>query len=346
MKRCQKEIEVWYQKNKRNLPWRKDKEPYHVWISEIMLQQTRIEAVINYYQKFMQEIPTIQDLSKIEEEKLLKLWEGLGYYNRARNLKKAAQKIESEYQGDFPNSYDKLRTLPGIGDYTASAIASICFDEAQATIDGNVLRVYTRFYNDNSNIDSISTKKKIQKEIIKILPKKSGEFNEALMEIGETICIPNGVPICQKCPLKKYCQSKKLKNYLNLPVRSEKKAKKIIKYTVFLLKYQNQVIIKKRTTSSLLKNLWEFPNIEGHLTLPQVKKYLQKKNFSYSKIKKSNSYTHIFTHQSWNMISYIVELNKKPEESVKTIPEIKEKYALPTAFQPFIKVLEEEMKWN
>ena len=208
------ELLIWYEQQKRNLPWRNDINPYHVWISEIMLQQTRIEAVIPYYERFMKELPIISSLASVDEDFLMKLWEGLGYYNRARNLKKAAIKIMNEYDGIFPNTYSEIIKLPGIGEYTASAISSICFGEKQVTVDGNVMRVFTRFYNDSSNISKNNTKKKIHDKLLSILPVDVGNFNQALMELGEVVCIHNGIPKCNDCPLRRSCQSYKNSNYL------------------------------------------------------------------------------------------------------------------------------------
>ena len=343
MKNYVEAIELWYQQNKRELPWRKDKNPYHVWISEIMLQQTRIEAVINYYQRFMKEIPDISSLATVKEDKLLKLWEGLGYYNRAKNLKKAAIQIEEEYQGNFPSTYEEMLRLPGIGSYTASAISSICFNEKQATIDGNVLRVYTRFYADKRNIDLDKTKKDIRKKIIEILPEDAGEFNEAMMEIGETVCLPNGLPRCKNCPLQEKCQANREKSYFQFPVKSPKRTKKEVKYTVLLLKYDSKIYIQQRKSSGLLENMWEFPNIEGNLSKDKIKKYLQNEKIPYTSIQKFISNTHIFTHQKWNMTSYLIE-SKKAQKEGKELSEIKKEYAIPTAFQPFLKALELQIK--
>lgn len=338
------QIETWYLKNKRDLPWRRDQEPYHVWISEIMLQQTRIEAVIGYYERFMKEIPSISALAIISEDRLLKLWEGLGYYNRARNLKRAAIMIEEQYGGVFPSTYDEIIQLPGIGDYTASAISSICFKEKQATIDGNVLRVYTRFYNDFSNVDVLSVRRRIQREIIAILPEDSGSFNEALMEIGEVICIPNGNPLCDLCPLQKGCMARKKNTYFDLPIKKEKKIKKEILYTVFLFQYEDTFVIEKRGSLGILSNMWQFPNVEGHLTLQGVKTYLNDRGICYHRVRKGISYQHIFTHQKWNMISYLIELKQPMETVMRKRDCIMENYAIPTAFQPFLKAIMEEDK--
>ena len=338
----------WYQKNKRILPWRIDKNPYHVWIYEIMLQQTRIEAVKKYYDRFMKRIPDIHTLATIPEDELLKLWEGLGYYSRARNLKKAAQTIEEKYAGTFPNTYEEIITLSGIGEYTASAIASICFGEKTSCVDGNVMRVISRICHDKRNIDDAKTKKELKKELEQIMPKEAGDFNEGLMELGETICIPNGIPLCEECPLKNACLSYQDQDYMNYPVRNEKKEKKELEYTVCILKYKNLYWIEKRKQKGILQNLWQFPNMEGKYSKKELETKLKDKEFQVGKITKQKTYTHIFTHQKWHMTSYVIELSEKPDcltenENVSTwkdLEEIKRDYAIPTAFQPFLKELE------
>ena len=188
----------WYQNQEKTLPWKQDKEPYHIWVSEIMLQQTRIEAVKKYYTRFMEELPTIQDLAVVPEEKLLKLWEGLGYYSRARNLKKAAIQIEQEYEGKMPTNYADLLKLAGIGEYTAGAIASISYKEKVPAVDGNVLRVVSRVLASKEDVLLPETKRKITKALFETMPNEPGDFNEGLMELGEKICLPNTVPMCDK----------------------------------------------------------------------------------------------------------------------------------------------------
>lgn len=331
---------AWYQENKRDLPWRRDQDPYHVWISEIMLQQTRIEAVIPYYERFMKKIPSIHDLAVISEDELLKLWEGLGYYNRARNLKKAAQMIEEEYHGIFPNHYDDILKLPGIGEYTASAIASICFSLATPTVDGNVMRLFTRLNEDSRNVDLASTKKQIREELIPLMPKDTGSFNEAMMELGEVICIPNGDARCEICPLKSICKSYNHQSWQNYPIRSEKKKQKELFYTVFLYSYQGKFAICKREKEQLLKNMWQFPNVLGKMTLKEIRLYLEKEHIDYQSIRKSISHTHVFTHQIWHMQAYLITLNNPIDGYLlETKENMKEKYAIPTAFQPFLSKL-------
>lgn len=331
----------WYQQNKRDLPWRKDQNPYHVWISEIMLQQTRIEAVIGYYDRFIKRIPSIQDLAQINDDELLKLWEGLGYYTRARNLKKAAIMIMEEYDGIFPNTFEQVMSLPGIGEYTASAIGSICFSLKEVTIDGNVLRVYMRLQNCYDNVDDLKIRRKVRNELQKIMPEEAGDFNQALMELGETICLPNGIPKCSECPLKNFCKSYQNDTYLELPIKNKKKDKKEEKYTILLFYYKSQFVLEKRKESGLLQNLWQFPNIQGHLTKKQLENYLKENKIKFLKVKKSVSYTHIFTHKRWNMISYMVELDKNDYNmNWNDLKTLKEK-AVPTAFMPFLKELKE-----
>lgn len=334
----------WYRDNKRELPWRFDKDPYHVWISEIMLQQTRIEAVLSYYKRFMAQLPTISSLAKVDEDKLLKLWEGLGYYNRARNLKKAAVIIMEEYGGVFPTTYSEIIKLPGIGEYTASAISSICFGEKQVTVDGNVMRVFTRFYNDSSNVSKDSTKKNIRDFLLSVAPDDAGDFNEGFMELGEVICIPNGIPRCSICPLREECQSNKNANYFLFPVKDEKKMKEEVEMTVIIPIWNNQTIVRKRKNPGLLHNLYEFPNVLGSKSIFEIKD-LSSEFGKVFDIQKSITYTHVFTHRKWKMQAYFVFLESVNCRSLfHSISDIEEKFALPTAFSPFLYQLKEELK--
>ena len=339
MKDLAEKITDWYVEHKRSLPWRKDKDPYHVWISEIMLQQTRIEAVVSYYHRFLKELPTIHDLASVEEEKLLKLWEGLGYYNRARNLKKAAVIITEKYHGKFPTTYEDILSLPGIGEYTASAIASICFSLPEVTIDGNVLRVYTRVFEDGSVIDLEKEKRRIRNTLMKIVPSCSGDFNEGFMELGETICIPGGIPKCSECPLYDICLSRKHGTSLKYPVRLEKKEKKLEHYTVFIFYYKNYFLLEKRVDTGLLHGLWQFPNVEGTILQEEVERYCRNLDIEPLKIEIGISYTHIFTHKKWVMNSYYIEISQKDKNKLTgvfvTKREREEHYSLPGAFQPF-----------
>ena len=251
----------WYQKQEKILPWKQDKEPYHVWVSEIMLQQTRIEAVKKYYTRFMKTLPTIQDLANVSEEKLLKLWEGLGYYSRARNLKKAAIQIEENYKGKMPTSYAELLKLSGIGEYTAGAIASISYQEKVPAVDGNVLRVISRVLASKEDVLLPETKKEITKKLSEIMPEEAGDFNEGLMELGEKICIPNTIPLCEKCPIQPFCIANKENLTNEIPVRIKKQKRRIEEKTVFIVKNKDEIAIRKREKTGILANLYEFPNV-------------------------------------------------------------------------------------
>lgn len=261
LKQIVQPIVKWYQEQEKTLPWKQDKEPYHIWISEIMLQQTRIEAVKKYYTRFMKELPTIQKLAIVPEEKLLKLWEGLGYYSRAKNLKKAAIQIEKEYGGKLPTNYAELLKLSGIGEYTAGAIASISYQEKVPAVDGNVLRVISRVLASKKDVLLAETKREMTKKLLEIMPEEAGDFNEGLMELGEKICIPNSTPLCEKCPIREYCIAYKENLTKEIPVRIKKQKRKIEKRTVFILKNKNEMAIKKRDKEGILANLYEFPNV-------------------------------------------------------------------------------------
>lgn len=335
----------WYQKYQRDLPWREDQNPYHIWVSEIMLQQTRVEAVKEYYRRFMSVLPSIRDLAEVEEDQLLKLWEGLGYYSRARNLKKAAMKIIEEYDGNFPDHYEELLKLPGIGEYTAGAIASIAFKEKVPAIDGNVFRVMMRVENSKRNISKPATKKELFLELSEIMPEEPGIFNQALMELGATICVPNGVPHCSICPLSQFCKGHLEHNELVLPMKDQKITKKIEEYTVFVLLNYNKVAIRKRPKTGLLASLFEFPNIEGSLNKEEALAYLKKQGYQVLRIFECDSSKHIFTHKIWNMTNFMVYVEEIEDHNIwvdsKTLTSF---YALPSAFKTQLLCLKEEVR--
>lgn len=332
----------WYEAHKRELPWRQDKEPYHVWLSEIMLQQTRVEAVKEYYRRFLTALPTIVDLAEAPEEQILKLWEGLGYYNRVRNLQKAAQTICADYTGVFPSEYAQIRSLSGIGDYTAGAIASICFDAPTPAVDGNVLRVYSRLLADDANIDLQTTKKRITGKLQETYPRKNpGIATQALMELGATVCVPNGAPRCDICPVAEICQARKQDTWRNLPVRSEKKKRKIVDKTVFVLLTEDTVALHKRNTSGLLAGMWEFPNVDAKLDKQEAVTQASEWQVEPVDLLMQTSYTHIFSHVEWHMTAYYIRCrrtNKKWKWVTKE--SLDETYALPSAFRPFREQIE------
>ena len=345
MRRIVEPLCNWYGRNKRDLPWRKDTEPYHIWVSEIMLQQTRVEAVKVYYERFTKELPNIEALAHIEEERLLKLWEGLGYYSRARNLKKAAIQIMDKYHGKMPNTYEEIMKLPGIGEYTAGAIASIAFGEKTPAIDGNVFRVIMRLQNSKRNISKLSTKKDLFQELTEIMPENPGIFNQALMELGATVCIPNGLPRCEICPLKELCESFKTGTMLELPIKDSKKEKVEEEYTVFILLNYNKVAIHKRPGRGLLASMYEFPNVKQKFNLKEALEYLKKQEYSILRILEVESSKHIFTHKIWQMTNYIVYVEEIEDENEWIcITTLLDNYALPSAFKKQLEVLKEEMK--
>ncbi len=326
----------WFDENKRDLPWRKDTQPYHVWLSEIMLQQTRVEAVKGYYSRFLQELPTIVALSKCDDERLHKLWEGLGYYSRVRNLKKAAQIIVDEYGDRFPENYEKILALPGIGEYTAGAICSISFRQKTPAVDGNVMRVYARLMNDDTPIDQPNFKAKVRLELASIYPDRAGDFTQALMELGATLCGPNWAPRCEECPCKGFCQGFRMKTAEKLPVKLPKKQKKQEKRTVFILEHEGEYALVKRPDSGLLASLWQFPDVEGTLEVAEAVLRVESWGLPVQDVQRQLEKRHIFTHIVWNMRGFYMKVSRKSDEfSWFSAEDITNNTALPTAFRQF-----------
>ncbi len=336
----------WFRREGRVLPWREGRNPYRIWISEVMLQQTRIEAVIPYYHRFLRELPDLAALAACPEDKLLKLWEGLGYYSRARNLKKAAVTVMTEYGGEMPGEAKELRRLSGIGDYTAGAIASIAFGEPSPAVDGNVLRVMTRVLGDKSDIAVPETKKRIATLLEEIYPRGSaaGDLTEGIMEIGERVCIPAGVPLCTVCPLREICKAKD-GLWQTIPVKSPKKDRKIIEKTVFVLKCGDKIAIRRRPEGGLLAGMWEFYSVDAAMTRATAQKHLQNEGFSSEKISALGKATHIFTHLEWHMTAFLVECSNQREGFVwESFENIDSSYALPTALQKIKKKAKENSR--
>ena len=325
----------WFRQNKRELPWRQDKDPYHVWVSEIMLQQTRIEAVTERYYAFMQALPRVEDLAAVSEARLLKLWEGLGYYSRARNLKKAAGIICDTYGGKFPETYAQLVKLPGIGAYTAGAIASICFNQAVPAVDGNVLRVLARVCADESNVLLPETKQRAEALIREILPQSAGEFNEGIMELGETVCLPNGLPLCHQCPIRQYCKAYALELTDTLPVRIKNTQRKKVQKTVLIYSTPSeQLAIEKRANKGLLAGLYQLPNTDRFLSEAEITEQTEAQGLEVQHITYLKETKHLFTHIEWQMKVYRVEVAQPGEAYIWCTPqELTQRYALPTAFQ-------------
>lgn len=327
----------WFAENRRDLPWRKDRQPYHIWLSEIMLQQTRVEAVREYYARFLKRFPSIPELAAAEEDELLKLWEGLGYYSRARNLQKAAKIICKEYAGEFPRDYDQILSLPGIGAYTAGAISSICFEQPTAAVDGNVLRVLSRFLASDAPITDEKTKKQFAKELSDVYPQgHCGDFTQALMELGATVCIPNGAPMCEECPLQNLCRANLQAIQQRYPVKAAKKPRRHEKRTVFILRCGEKLAVCKRPAKGLLAGLWQLPDTQGELTLSQMLAQAEAWGVHPRNILKTVQRSHIFTHVEWELTGCYLECGADAAFYWASPEEIREKIGLPTAYRQFL----------
>ncbi len=338
-----KPLLAWYDAGRRILPWREEPTPYHVWLSEIMLQQTRVEAVKSYYDRFIRELPDIASLAEVEEERLLKLWEGLGYYNRARNLQKSARKIMSEHGGQMPGNYDELLKLPGIGSYTAGAISSIAFGNVVPAVDGNVLRVLSRLRMDGRDIMEPKVKKAVEEEVRGIMPKdRPGDFNQALMELGAMVCVPNGSPRCGECPWEALCLAKAHGRLAEYPKKKPKKPRSVEKKTVLVIRYGHLAALQRRAGEGLLAGMYEFPCMDGHQKEKQVIAYLRKLGVAPIRIRKLEPAKHIFTHKEWHMTGYLIrvdELAGMGEYVFAEPEEIREKYPVPSAYATYLKYM-------
>ncbi|MCR4760740.1 MAG: A/G-specific adenine glycosylase [Oscillospiraceae bacterium] len=328
----------WFAENARDLPWRKDREPYHVWLSEIMLQQTRVEAVKPYYTRFLAALPDIRALADCPHDRLMKLWEGLGYYSRARNLQKAAQQITELHGGVFPRTYDEIRALAGIGDYTAGAVCSICFDLPEPAVDGNVLRVYTRLLCDDRCTDEPAVRKDIRAVLRKIYAdtKKGqrGQLTQALMELGATVCVPNGAPHCDCCPLAESCQAHLTDTVGKYPVRKQKKARRTEDYTVYILQCGDRIAVRKRPKTGLLAGLWELPHLDGKRDAQAALDGAAEWHTGMAELLSVRSCVHIFTHIEWHMTAVHLLVTKMPDCFTWVTPgQLASETALPTAFR-------------
>lgn len=325
---------AWYRENARDLPWRRTRDPYRIWVSEIMLQQTRVAAVLGYYARFLEAFPSVEALAAAPEDRLMKLWEGLGYYSRARNLQKAARLVAE--RGSFPDTYEGLLALPGIGDYTASAIASAAFGRREAAVDGNVLRAVARITDCHDDILDPKVKKAVRDQVQAVMP-EDGEsiriFNQAAMELGATVCVPNGPPRCGGCPARSFCLGRLRGTAETLPVKAAKKARRVEEKTVFLLLRDGKTALRKRSGTGLLAGLWEFPNVEGTLTEATAPSAVASWGLEPKAWKNRLTARHIFTHVEWHMTGYTLEVaGEGPEDFVWADAEGLEEHAVPSAF--------------
>lgn len=352
----------WFVGHARELPWRDEPTPYRVWVSEIMLQQTRVEAVKPYFARFMTALPDIDALAYCEEDKLLKLWEGLGYYNRVRNLQKAAQQIMSEYDGKLPADYDELLKLKGIGNYTAGAIASIAYGKHVPAVDGNVLRILTRVSADNTDIMKQSFRNEVERELYGMMQEMDipdslkvqlkdenvpGALNQAMMELGATVCLPNGAPHCEECPWREFCEARRQDRISELPVKSKAKTRRIERRTVLILREGDKVAVRKRPERGLLAGLYELPNVEGSLGQDEVLELVKQMNFAPIRIQKLEDAKHIFSHIEWHMNGYAILVEEADMSDMKSNEELlfvdaedaSERYAIPSAFVAYAKYM-------
>lgn len=344
-----KPLLTWYDSNRRILPWREEATPYRVWVSEIMLQQTRVEAVKPYFQRFMTALPDIAALAEAPEDELLKLWEGLGYYNRVRNLQKAAIQIMEDYDGIMPDSYEELLKLKGIGSYTAGAVSSIAYGKPNPAVDGNVLRVIARIRKDDRCISEDKVKKAVENDLREVMPvDRPGDFNQAMMEIGACVCIPNGAPHCEECPLRHICMAYADGTQLQYPNKAKAKQRAIEEKTILIIRDAEFAVLHKRPNKGLLAGMYEFPSMKGFHTAEEVQEYLTQNGLQVLRIRPLEDARHIFTHKEWHMKGYLIRVDelspKKPgPDSADWIyiepQETRDKYPIPSAFAVYAKGL-------
>ena len=336
----------YYDAHRRILPWRENPTAYGVWVSEIMLQQTRVEAVKPYFARFMEALPDIKSLAEAKEEKLLKLWEGLGYYSRVRNLGKAAQKVMSDYDGEMPSDVEELLKLPGIGTYTAGAISSIAYGKVAPAVDGNVLRVMSRIFKDDRDILNAQVKRDWEALLMRTMSKeRPGDFNQAMMEIGAMVCVPNGAPKCDICPFAGICQAHLCGEELQYPYKAPKKERIIEERTILILRDEDKVALTKRPAQGLLAGMYEFPVIEGHVAENEVIAYLKEKGLQALRITELEDAKHIFSHKEWHMKGYMIRVDELtrgevPEDWLFVEPKkAEDSYPIPSAYAKYRKYL-------
>lgn len=340
MEKITKDLLDWYQKYKRDLPWRRTRNPYYIWVSEVMLQQTRVEAVKVYYERFIHRLPTLYDLATISEDELLKLWEGLGYYSRVRNMKSCAQKRIEKGFDNLPNTKEELLALPGIGNYTAGAILSIAFSIPSVAIDGNVYRVLGRYYKIEENIKKSSTYQIYESKMKKILPKENaGDFTQSFMDLGSLVCTPKS-PKCEICPLQRNCKAKQKNQVEFYPVKEKKKEKRIEERTVYLYRYGDKIAIQKRKNKGLLASMYEFPNTLETVSAVDIENNLLENEIPFYSVLEIGESKHVFSHIIWYMKGYIIDLKEPIENYIwVTLEELNRKYSLPSAFSYYYQIL-------
>ena len=345
-------IVAWYRENARDLPWRREVSPYRTLVSEIMLQQTRVEAVKPYFERFLAALPTIRDLAEVSEERLLKLWQGLGYYSRARNLKKCAEAVLREHGGVIPSRVEELKKLPGIGPYTAGAISAFAYGLDATAVDGNVLRVGARLFAEPGDILDPKTRALIESRFAEILPRRqASDFGQGLIELGALVCLPKVEPKCEICPLAPYCEANAGGLVSSLPYRSPKAKRRIEKKTVLLVRSAETILIRRRPPKGLLAGLFEPPSLEGEPNESEALAFLRALGLEPLRIERGEDAKHIFTHVEWQMSSYVVSIaepeRKIPEPYLLTTPpELAERYPLPSAYSAYLSPLTKPYEEN
>ena len=332
MSQFSKKLLEWYEKNRRVLPWREDPTPYHVLLSEIMLQQTRVDTALPYYEAFLARFPTLNDLAEAEEEEVLRLWQGLGYYSRARNLHALAKDVKARFSGKIPSNYEDLLSLPGVGPYCASAISAIAFDLPFVAVDGNLLRVYCRLATDESPISKESTKNQCRAYFLERMESPSA-FNQALMDLGELVCAPLGAPKCEQCPLKEFCKAHRQGNPMDYPKKAEKAKVQKQRWTLLLSLVDGSIGVRKRPETGLLASMYEFPSVPG-----SENKAGLMKEYGIQEVVYLGKCSHRFSHLEWDMSVY---LSREKVSGLTYIPlnSLKEKVPLPTAFAKALKLI-------
>ena len=342
---------MWYDRNKRILPWRESRDPYRIWVSEIMLQQTRVEAVKPYFDRFVSQLPDVKSLAEAEQTHLLKLWEGLGYYNRVKNMQKAARMIMDLYEGCMPDEYELLLKLPGIGTYTAGAVASIAFNRQTVAVDGNVLRIITRLTADDGDVLSEKFKQDIRRQLLQVIPKeRPGDFNQAMMELGATVCLPNGAPRCTFCPWHDICMARLQGRVGEIPFKKKRSSRCIEKKTVLLIQDGDKTLIHQRPEKGLLAGMYEFPMAEGWLSKKQVMESVIGMGYRPLYAGKVEDSVHIFSHKEWHMQGWLIkveesgfssecfgELPLQADYYMEDAKTIQSDYPIPSAFRAYTK---------
>ena len=335
----------WFDRSKRILPWRESADPYRVWVSEIMLQQTRVSAVIPYFHRFLQALPTVETLARADDDQLNKLWEGLGYYSRVRNMKKAAVIVMEQYGGNFPQEPEALKKLPGIGEYTAGAVASIAFGKKVPCVDGNVLRVFARLLNSPADVSSPAVKKQFASWAAQLVPlSRPGDFNQALMELGAVICLPGGEPLCGSCPLHSLCRGRAAGRAAQLPFKAPKKDRVAENRTVLLCLSPRGVLLTRRPERGILAGLWEYPCLPGNAAPEEAAGQLRAWGLAPVSLEDAGAARHIFTHREWHMTGYLARCDspQSPPEGFcwATREELHSRYAIPGAYKFYTALLE------